>query len=468
MAAERIRYPLLPFLLVPLALGACASNPVTGKQELALVSEAQELRMGTDVHEAILAQFGRYDDLELEAYVARIGARVASVSHRPGIPYRFFVLDTDEVNAMAIPGHVYVTRGLLAVLGSEAELAAVLGHEVAHITARHSVQRLGREALTSLALDILSPQGGAQLAGKLLKTAYVTGYGREQELEADRVGARYAAMAGYEPEAMLTALRHLKNYSEMQAHTQGVRGYHGLFSTHPDHDKRLQEAVRSARGAGSGTRIGRDDYLMQIDGMRLGADTSGGLVEEGKFHYPALGFVLDLPDNWSAENTPEVLEVSSPDGTRSLRLTLAHGASWKQACTRAGRQIGVPMREHSWSQYPVCASRNPGGSPGVALLRYSDRYTLVFEVTGRTGTLLERTVRSVQPMSPAARNRMRNRRLALYTARPGDTYEGYAQAANWTDDHAIDWLRLVNGDWPDGEPVPGEVVKTVENMDGKR
>ena len=237
------RFPALLMLLglVNLILSGCAANPVTGKQDFVLMSEDAELSIGRQNNPKIIQQFGRYDDDALQAYVQKIGEKLAAVSHRPNLVYRFTVLDSQEVNAFALPGgYVYITRGLLAYLNSEAELAAVLGHEIGHVASRHGVRQQSAATATGLIAAIIAASTnvrGANDALNALGTALVRGYGREHELEADGLGAEYLARAGYDPRAMLDVIRVLKNQESFEKQLakkedREPRIYHGVFARH--------------------------------------------------------------------------------------------------------------------------------------------------------------------------------------------------------------------------------------------
>src|SRR5688500_13212218 len=244
----------------------CAVNPVTGKQNFTVMSEADEMRKGQQAAAEIGKAYDVYDDLPaLQAYVNEIGQNLAKKSHRPQLDYHFTVVDSPQVNAFALPGgYIYVTRGILAYLNSEAELAAVLAHEIGHVTARHSVRQYSAAtaanvaaAVGGLAAALFMPQLGGQLAQGIQSllgitgTALVSGYGRSHELEADRLGAEYLARSGYDPQAMIKVIGVLKNQELFDIEVAGQEGreprrYHGLFATHPDNDTRLQAVVGEA------------------------------------------------------------------------------------------------------------------------------------------------------------------------------------------------------------------------------
>jgi predicted Zn-dependent protease len=268
-------------LALAAGLSGCATNPVTGDKDFVLLSESEEISLGRRYHQDILREMSVYQDPDLAAYVSRVGQRVASASHRPGLNYQFTVIDSSDVNAFALPGgYIYITRGLLAYLNSEAELAAVLGHEIGHVTARHAVRQHSASTAAGVAGAILQATTGVQGSQDLFNVfgkAILSGYGREHELESDRLGAQYLARTGYDPQAMLKVIGVLKNqelFERQRAREENrePRAYHGVFASHPDNDRRLQEVVSEANRLrnGSGTRIGREDYLSEIDGLRFG------------------------------------------------------------------------------------------------------------------------------------------------------------------------------------------------------
>ena len=241
-------------VLVLLALlGGCAANPATGKRDYVLMSESEELALGRQHSKEVLKQYRVYDDPALQQYVQSVGDKVAKLSHRNNLFYRFTLLDSTQVNAFALPGgYIYITRGLLVYLNSEAELAAVLGHELGHVTARHSVRQHSMSTTTNLLGALIGAASGVQGVGQLtnmIGTGIVRGYGREHELEADGLGVEYLARAGYDPAAMEKVITTLKNqelFDKKVAREQGrePRAYHGVFSTHPANDTRLQQVLR--------------------------------------------------------------------------------------------------------------------------------------------------------------------------------------------------------------------------------
>ena len=301
-----------------LALQACATNPVTGDRDFALVSEPDEIRQGREYHKEIIARYGVYDDPRLQQYVDRIGQELAARSHRSHLEFRFTVLDSPDINAFALPGgYVYITRGIMAYLDSEAELAGVLGHEIGHVTARHSVRQQSGQAVSSILSVLIAATTGVSSLGELsqqLGTGLIRGYGREHELEADRLGAEYLQRTGYNPETMLEVIGVLKDqeiYETALAKKENrpAQTYHGVYSTHPRNDERLKTVVRAAKKLSSQTYRDNNQavYHGMIDGMAWGSSLKQGIVVNNRFAHPELGFALQLPAAWKVRNDPDFL-----------------------------------------------------------------------------------------------------------------------------------------------------------------
>lgn len=261
-----------------LFVSACSKNPVTGRKDFSLISEQQELSMGAQAHRSILKQKKRLNNPRLQSYVNNIGQQLARQSHRKGLKYTFTVLDDPSVNAFALPGgFIYITTGIMAYLNSEAELAGVLGHEIGHVTARHGVKQQSAGMASAILVSVLAKKGGAG-SGKQysqLGRALLSGYGRDHELQADRLGAEYLARIGYKPQNMIKVVSVLKaqeDFEKYQARQEGrkPRSYHGVFSSHPKNDLRLQQVINEAKKyQRSGAKdAGHDRYLRQINGLK--------------------------------------------------------------------------------------------------------------------------------------------------------------------------------------------------------
>ena len=268
-------------LFLAVSISGCSSNPVTGKKDFTLISEQQELAMGASAHREVLQQSKKYNNPALQAYVNSIGQSLARHSHRSNIKYTFTVLDDPMVNAFALPGgYIYITTGLMAYLNSEGELAGVLGHEIGHVTARHGVQQQSADIASAILVDILSKKTKVNNRSlQQFSTAIIRGYGREHELQADKLGAEYLARAGYSPKHMIdviTVLKAQEEFDKFQARQEGRRpaSYHGVFSTHPSNDQRLKEVIGAAQTIKTaGTRpANHDGYLQRINGLKFRID----------------------------------------------------------------------------------------------------------------------------------------------------------------------------------------------------
>ena len=321
--------------LILISLGGCAVNPATGEQDLLLMSEQSEIALGRKTNKEVLQQYIVYDNPELQAYVNEVGQALAMNSHRNNLIYRFTILDSRDVNAFALPGgYIFITRGLMAYLNSEAELAAVLGHEIGHVTARHSVRQYSATQLTGIGTVLASIfiPGMNQASNQLMQvmgTAFLRGYGREHELEADQLGAEYVARTNYDAESMLNVIRVLKDqetFETQRAKSEGrePRIYHGLFSTHPDHDTRLQEIVGYASKYQSQTesRKGEEEYLNKIDGLVFGDSSQQGITRGNNFYHESLGISITFPKKWNVTNLPDKLVINAPLGAATQQILL--------------------------------------------------------------------------------------------------------------------------------------------------
>ncbi len=315
------------------AIGACATNPATGKREIMLVSEGQEVALGTQEDQKAVASFGVYDDPALQDYVASLGHSIAERTERPDLPWTFRLVDDAAVNAFALPGgFVYVTRGILAHLDSEAQLAMVMGHEAGHVTARHSAAQMSSQQLMTLGMGVgmiavpeLRRYGDlAQLGLGLLFLKF----GRDDENEADTLGLRYAVRLGYDPAEGARAFRMLDQLSK-QSEAGRVPGW---LSTHPDPGDRYQRLLASVREQGlDGGYVRREAYLERLDGMTFGENPREGFFRETAFYHPDLRFRIEMPQGFKGENTKQAVWAVSPDGDAVFQLTLAEGGSPDQA-----------------------------------------------------------------------------------------------------------------------------------------
>ena len=332
---------------VGLAAGplGCARNPVTGKSELSLISEAQEIQMGQQGAKEVEQSIGFYKDPAVNAYVADIGKRMAAASERPDLPWEFHVVDDAAVNAFAIPGgFIYITRGLMSAINTEAELATVLGHEIAHVTNRHSVQQISKQQLATLGLGIGSILSSdiakfGQLASAGLGLLFLK-YGRDAENQADRGGFRYALDQNYD-------VREMPKVFETLGRLSGASGAGKLpewLSTHPDPGNRIehiQEMLDTVSLQERKLIVDRGDYLRRIQGMTYGEDPRQGYFEGNAFYHPQMRFQLRFPDGWQRQNMPQAVVAVSPAEDAIVQLALAGQTSPEQAARQFLSQQGV-------------------------------------------------------------------------------------------------------------------------------
>ena len=291
---------LLSFVLV-----SCAVNPVTGKREFMLISEQQEISLGQETDQQIRSQYGVYDHPGLNEYVTRVGMTMVPHSHRSHLGYHFAVLDTPVVNAFAVPGgYIYVTRGILAMMNSEAELAVVLGHELGHVNARHSARRLSNMILVQVGLAV----GGAlsETFAKISGAASVgiqllfLKYSRGDERQADRLGVEYARKGSYNPGKMIDFFSSLQKMGDLS----GGHALPGFLSTHPLTGERIKNTQAMITETDRGLHVRQNDYFNRINNMVYGKDPRQGFIEGNTFYHPQMKFFFSFPREWKVQNTP--------------------------------------------------------------------------------------------------------------------------------------------------------------------
>lgn len=462
-------------------LAGCAHNPATGRTDFVMMSEQQELALGHSYNQQILKENPRYADEKLQAYVQQVGERVAKNSHRSNLSYHFTVVDSPDINAFALPGgYIYIHRGLLAYLSSEAELAAVLGHEVGHVTARHSVQQQSQSTAWGILGQAVAIGTGVSAAAdvtNVLGTAVVSGYGRDMELEADGLGAQYLARSGYDPQAMIEVVKVLKNQEVFARDQAAKRGqavpessYHGVFDSHPDNDRRLQEVIGPARAlAGGKQEVNREVFLQHLEGLPFGDSAATGVRRGQHFYHAELGIALDFPAGWGLLNRPEAVIVHTADQQAFVAMTVS--------AAEPGLSPEELLRQRAKGQRLVQEQTLKGGglhgytgiiagSPAkrVAIIYKDSRaYQFIAAVKGRGSLESEdqhfmQVINSFRPLAAAEAKLAQPLRVHLRKAKAGDKMAALATASKWPEDPEAT-LRLLNGLYPEGEPRPGDWLK---------
>ena len=345
---DRLRVPgrMATASLLLAVLTACATNPATGERMLSLISEGQEIEMGRGYSQQIAQTMPAYEDEELQAYVNGIGQRLAAASERPHLPWSFTVLDDPSVNAFAVPGgFLYVTRGILTHFNSEAEMAAVLGHEVGHVTARHSVEQLSRQQLLGgllgvgavLSDDVRSVAGLGATAIGILGLSY----SRNDEHQADSLGIRYALRDDYDPREAIKVHTMLGRQTELR----GGRGVPNWLATHPssaDRIDRIREQVADIPQTQlASTRVRKNEYLDMVDDVVFGDDPRDGFFQDARFLHPDLEFEFTFPAGWTTANLTQAVVGQSPNEDAIVQLTLSDTNGHAAAAQEFYRSQGV-------------------------------------------------------------------------------------------------------------------------------
>ena len=315
------------FVILALFLFSCAVNPVTGRREFMLLNEQDEIAMGRSTDPQIVQTYGVYEDRDLGPYIGALGRSMGGISHRPQLTYEFKVMDSPVINAFAVPGgYVYLTRGILAYLNSEAELAGVVGHEIGHITARHSAQQYSKAQMAQLGLglgSLVSPTFGrfAGLAAQGVGVLFLK-FSRDNEREADSLGVEYSSKSGYDAREMARFFTTLNNMHESKEGSLP-----DFLSTHPNPENRVGAVMASAEKWQSqlgltDPRINRSTYLGKIDGLVFGEDPRQGYVEKNMFYHPLMKFMFPVPSGWKLENLPSQVQIISGDQQAAILFTM--------------------------------------------------------------------------------------------------------------------------------------------------
>jgi predicted Zn-dependent protease len=347
--------PIRPLLMAAVLVAACGTqvvNPVTGKTERTVMDEPTEIAEGAKAHKEVLEEYGAYDNPKLQAYVNDLGQRLASQSHRANLTWTFTVLDSKEINAFALPGgYVYVTRGIMAYLDSEADLAGVMGHEIGHVTARHGAQRATRQQTAGIGviaatvlgavLEVGGVSGATNMASQMSQSAaagYIASYSRDQESQADELGAEYLSRNRYDPQNMVDVIQVLKSQEQFaadlaKAEGRPVASASNWLASHPANDKRLADikafAAKYKAQAGSYVDDGRARYLQAIDGMTFGDSREQGVTRGRNFYHEGLGIALTAPEGWQIENAPEAIALVNGAGDAGLIVRLVPAKAGK-------------------------------------------------------------------------------------------------------------------------------------------
>jgi predicted Zn-dependent protease len=476
-----------------LVFNQCSRNPVTGKKELSFMSESQEMALGQQADPEIQAEYGVYPDSSLQQYLAERGAAMAKISHRPNLPFQFKVVDSDVVNAFAVPGgYVYFTRGILAHFNSEAQLMGVLGHEIGHVTARHGAQQQTKQMLGQLVLIgglIAAPEFAqfAEAASQGLQLLMLK-YSRDHETQSDKLGVQYATQTGYDAREMAGFFKTIGRIQESAGATLPT-----FLSTHPDpgdrYTKVLAMASETQQNNPSGNyAVNRESYLRRIDGIVYGEDPHQGYVADGSFFHPVLKFQFPVPSGWKTQNTPQQFQMVSSDQKGMMFLTLAPQKSLSEAANgvltqfklravdqrnttvnglQAIAMISDQVPQAAQGQQPPTPQQVAANTVRVAsmLIEYNG---LIYAMHGVSKLpdyssferLFANTLQGFRPLTDAARINVSPERLRIKTVYNDGTFAEAMRAFNQPEKRMKE-LAILNGMELTDRVTRGMLIKTI-------
>jgi predicted Zn-dependent protease len=471
---------LLVFLI------ACTVNPAGRSVFTGFMSPGEEASIGAKEHPKIVREFGgEYDDPNVRAYVAQVGKKVAAKSEMPNLNWTFTVLNSDVVNAFALPGgYVYVTAGLMTIANDEAELASVLGHEIGHVTAHHTAERYSSAVLTQLGFGMLNAATGG-IGSDLLSTgatALLAGFSQDQEAEADTLGVRYIARAGYDPNAMSSMFRNMELDSRLTDLLAG-RGngdQYSLFATHPRTASRITASAAEAKRQippSEKLRVGEGDYLAILDGLTYGGDKANGFVRDSVFVHPGMRFRFEVPRGFQIFNASDQVTAMGPGNARVL-----FDAGTRNAGVPLDRYLtdvwapGVSLRNMqrlTVNGMEAIAAATRVTSNGTALdvqlvairpsvqLVYRFIYVSPVKQTTSLAEGFQRTTQSFRILSAEQAAREEPYRIRLYLVQQSDTVESVAKRMPFRD-YRVERFRALNGLQSGQKLPPNRLVKIVD------
>jgi predicted Zn-dependent protease len=476
-----------------LAVTACATNPATGGHNVIFTSVQGEQERAKREHQEIIQFYGLYEDQAVQDYVQSVGAKVAAQTPIADWNFKFFVLDDNEVNAFTPGGgYVYIHRGLMNYLNSEAELASVLGHEIGHDVARHPARARSRGMLMSVGAVAAAIASGSEAIAQMANvgaTAWMQGYGRDNEMEADRLGLEYATKAGYRPEAMTEVLKVLKGQEsfELQRAKEEAREpniYHGVFSDHPAPDARVIQAAEGAAHITTeppgGWIDNRDGYLKAIDGLPYGSSREQGIVRDNRFYHQGMGITVAFPKGWTVNNLRDRLLVYTRKKDALMQITVEKRPEKKSpreflleklkgGSFARGAEISVDGMEGYTLVTRSGSPLDSGEGPVRWAVIYRDKSAFLIGGTSRSSAdgapiddgIFMGSVQTLRHLKPSEYPLAQPYRLKIITATASTKVEDYLKDMP-DEPFKKEELELLNGLYPKREPKAGDSLKVVE------
>lgn len=469
-----------PLLSLLICLSLCFI-PASGS----LAAKKSEPSTSKEMHEEILANMPIYDDGKVSEYVNSVGQRIVKHAKDAKGSFTFTVIDLPDINAFAIQdGYIYINRGLITYLKSEAQLAAVLAHEVGHVTAKHHARQKRAKFGSNLAaglLAVLTRSAEVGEASALWGASLVSGYGREMELEADELGGEYLYSANYDPQAMIEVVSLLKDHERLEKKRAQESGkktqtYHGLFATHPRNDKRLREVVSKAGTLPQAANAEKNitPFRLATDGMIWGKNFTKKETPEHRFQHNKLAFRFDYPEDWEFTDGGALISGQNKEGNIKLNLQIK-ARTLDPPDQYIKKQLGIPLVKKS---EPIVQAKLKGhtgfvpmanGLPDQRLVvLYYSRRAYVFR-----GEILEgadekvaneqflKIIGSFRPVSRRSLSARKPKTIHYVKATPSTTFASlgkYLKLGKYGEQE----LRIINGYYPAGEPHPGEWIKIIQ------
>ncbi len=445
------------------------------------MSESQEVALGQENDATVRKEMGLYGDTAWQTYVNGVGQRLAHAAHRPSLSWHFAVVDEPAVNAFALPGgFIYVTRGILPFLHDEAELAAVMGHEVGHVDARHaaraySEQTLAGGGLALLGIFVPETRPATGLASVGLGALFLKN-SRDDELQADSLGVGYMSAAGWDPSAMPDLLNTLGRLDEATGSRRGVPNW---TMTHPpaeDRVARVQQAVAAARSSAA-TATNRAEYERHLDGLIFGDSREKGVVRGNEFLHPILRVALRFPVGWDITNSDQQVaarESGSGGGVMVLQMSPSGGARVEDAARAQMQRRGLVEASGAGATInglPAYVGTYDGTSNGArvrvraAHIQSNGQLYFVaglapFDQFAQLEPAFNATIRSFRALSREAADDVQPGHIDFYAVRAGDTWASIAHGPS-NDNVKASTLAIMNGQDPATPPAAGQRVRIV-------
>jgi len=465
---------------------SCAVNPVTGKKQIVLMSEEQEIAMGKDADPQIVAQYGLYENKALQDFITKKGNEMAAISHRPGLKYEFKIVDSDVLNAFAVPGgYVYFTRGIMAHFNNEAEFAGVLGHEIGHITARHSVSQQTKAVLGQVGLIgsmILVPQVAdfAEPLSQGLGLLFLK-FGRDAERQSDELGVEYSSRIGYDAHEMAGFF----NTLERKSAGTGAAELPDFLSTHPNPGERnitvnnLSVEWKKKLNLNNPT-VNRNNYLRMIEGLIYGEDPKQGFLEKDVFYHPELKFQFPTPAGWNYQNTPQRVQLAPKDGKAILMMTLGSGKTLQDAMNTMIQNNNLqvvesnPVTVNGLNAMSVIADVKPQQgqqSSSVRTLSYYIQYNQnIYVLLGASSTadfnnysgIFTQTMKNFKELSDPSKLNKQPERIRIKTVGTTGTLR-QALATFKVPEGRMEELSILNGMQLTDQVQKGSLIKIIAN-----